>query len=71
MEHLPGDDLFADVDLQTTRAITISAPRSQVWPWLVQMSQGRGGLYTFEWIENALWGADPQRRSDRSRSAAA
>jgi hypothetical protein len=29
-------------------------PRNFVWPWLVQMGQGRGGLYTYEWIENAL-----------------
>jgi hypothetical protein len=42
------------VDLQTTRAVTISAPAERVWPWLVQMGQGRGGLYTYEWIENAL-----------------
>jgi hypothetical protein len=42
------------VDLQTTRAITIAARPSLVWPWLVQMGQGRGGLYTYEWIENAL-----------------
>jgi hypothetical protein len=26
----------------------------KVWPWLVQMGQGRGGLYTYEWIENLL-----------------
>jgi hypothetical protein len=53
-ERLPGDELIPEVDLQTTRAITISAPRNRVWPWLVQMGQGRGGLYTYELIENAL-----------------
>jgi len=51
---LPGDELVPGAGLQTTRAITIAAPPSMVWPWLVQMGQGRGGLYTYEWIENAL-----------------
>ena len=37
--------------------MTIHAPPSGIWPWLVQMGQGRGGFYTHEWIENLL-GAD-------------
>ena len=53
-EPLPGDELVPEVELQTTRAITIAASPAAVWPWLVQMGQGRGGLYTYEWIENAL-----------------
>ena len=53
-EPLPGDELVPKVELQTTRAITIAASPAAVWPWLVQMGQGRGGLYTYEWIENAL-----------------
>jgi hypothetical protein len=54
---LPGDQLVPLPAVQTTRAITIEAPPARVWPWLVQMGQGRGGLYTYEWIENAI-GAD-------------
>lgn len=53
-EPLPGDELVPEVELQTTRAITIAAGVREVWPWLVQMGQGRAGLYTYEWIENAL-----------------
>jgi hypothetical protein len=37
---------------QTTHALTIQAPRSQVWRWLVQLGQGRGGLYSYDWLEN-------------------
>ncbi len=51
---LAGDGLVPEAGHQTTRAIDIRAPVSQVWPWLIQMGQGRGGLYTYEWIENAL-----------------
>jgi hypothetical protein len=38
-------------------AITIRAAPSEIWPWLVQMGQGRAGFYTHEWVENLL-GAD-------------
>jgi hypothetical protein len=54
VESLPGDQLVPTPDLQTTRAITIAAPAADVWPWLVQMGQGRAGLYTYEWVENLL-----------------
>jgi len=49
---LPGDELLPHPDLQSTRAVTIAAPPSSVWPWLVQMGSGRGGAYTYDWIEN-------------------
>jgi hypothetical protein len=49
---LPGDELLAEADVVSTRAITIDAPTSAVWPWLVQMGSGRGGAYTYDWIEN-------------------
>jgi hypothetical protein len=52
--QMPGDDLMPDPDLQTTRAITIEAPPGAIWPWLVQMGSGRGGAYTYDWIENLL-----------------
>lgn len=35
-------------------AITIRAVASAIWPWLVQMGQGRSGFYTHEWVENVL-----------------
>jgi hypothetical protein len=50
--ELPGDDLLADPDIISTRAVTIDAPPAAVWPWLVQMGSGRGGAYTYDWIEN-------------------
>ena len=51
---LPGDNLMADADVVSTRATWINAPASAVWPWLVQMGSGRGGVYTYDWIENLL-----------------
>jgi hypothetical protein len=54
---LPGDELVPNAPLCATHAVTINAPIDQVWPWLVQIGQGRGGFYSYEFIENAL-GAD-------------
>lgn len=51
---LPGDELLAAPSVVSTRAITIAAPPSAVWPWLVQMGVGRAGAYTYDWIENLL-----------------
>ena len=37
-----------------TRAITIEAAPEEVWPWLMQWGQGRGGWYSYDWVENLL-----------------
>jgi hypothetical protein len=50
----PGDDQVANPNMENTRAITINAPGSDIWPWLVQMGQGRGGLYSYERLENLV-----------------
>ena len=51
-EVLPGDELapFAS----STRAITINAPRGEVWKWLVQLGGDRGGFYSYTILENLL-----------------
>jgi len=54
---LPGDQLVPSPDASSTHAIRIHAPAEEVWPWLVQLGQGRGGFYSYDWLEN-LVGAD-------------
>jgi hypothetical protein len=54
---LPGDDLMPVPDLVATRAVSVHAPASTVWPWLAQLGQGRGGLYSHDGLEN-LFGLD-------------
>jgi len=51
---LPGDDLLPAADLTATRTIAIDAPAREVWPWLAQLGQGRGGLYSYDFLENAV-----------------
>jgi hypothetical protein len=55
---LPGDGLLPKADLIATRAITIDASPDAVWPWLAQMGQGRGGFYSYEFLENTIGRAD-------------
>jgi hypothetical protein len=51
---LPGDELMTRTDLESTRAVTIRATPDRVWPWLAQLGQGRGGLYSYDRLENLI-----------------
>ena len=51
---LPGDVLVEHPKLNATHAITINAPAKDVWPWLVQVGQKRGGFYSYTWLENLV-----------------
>ena len=48
---LPGDDLVPDALKVDTRGITIAAPPSEIWPWLVQMGYGRAGWYSYDRLD--------------------
>jgi hypothetical protein len=49
---LPGDELVPEPKINATHAITIDAPPEAVWPWIAQLGQGRGGFYSYDWLEN-------------------
>ncbi len=51
-EPLPGDELAPHPVMASTRAVTINAPADAIWPWLVQIGVGRGGWYSYDWLEN-------------------
>jgi len=53
-DHMPGDALVPEPEWSYTYAITISAPREDVWPWIAQLGQGRGGFYSYQTLENLL-----------------
>ena len=50
---LPGDELIPEPADVTTRAVTVEAPSDEVWRWLVQIGQNRGGFYSYDWLQNA------------------
>jgi hypothetical protein len=54
VQSLPGDEIVAGASVETTRAIEIGSPAARVWPWLAQIGQGRGGWYSYDWLENLL-----------------
>jgi hypothetical protein len=49
---MPGDGLLRPAAPSTTRVITIDAPPEEVFPWLLQIGYGRGGWYSYGWIDN-------------------
>ena len=53
-EPLPGDELVSRPNVEATHAVTIEAPVGEVWPWLAQMGQDRGGFYSYTWLENLV-----------------
>jgi hypothetical protein len=53
---LPGDELLDQPVVSWTNAITIHAPPEEVWPWIIQIGDTRGGFYSYTFIENAIAG---------------
>jgi uncharacterized protein YndB with AHSA1/START domain len=60
---LPGDELVPSPKYTIQHAVTIHAPPADVWPWLVQLGQDRGGFYSYDWLERAF--GDRIRNADR------
>jgi len=55
---LPGDDIVPDATTVETRAITIDADPSDVWPWLLQMGYGKAGFYSYDRFDQKGVSAD-------------
>ena len=51
---LPGDELVGAADLTATRAVSVGAGADVVWPWIAQLGQGRGGFYSYDFLENLV-----------------
>jgi hypothetical protein len=49
---LPGDDMVPNANLRTTKAVTIQARPEAIYPWLLQIGVDRGGMYSYDWLEN-------------------
>jgi hypothetical protein len=52
--RLPGDELVPEPAVNITRAVTVEAAAEEVWRWLVQIGQDRGGMYSYDWLENLV-----------------
>ncbi|HET9450654.1 MAG TPA: hypothetical protein VFO83_07225 [Aggregicoccus sp.] len=60
----PGDSLIPAPTYQTTLAVTVEAAPRDLWPWLVQLGNGRGGLYSYDALDR-LFGVLDANSSDR------
>jgi hypothetical protein len=61
--ELPGDDLVPNAHYTIQHAVTIDTPSHEIWPWLVQLGQDRGGVYSYAWLERLV--GDDIRNADR------
>jgi hypothetical protein len=50
--RMPGDELVSHPGFRATRAVTIDAPPTAVWPWLVQVGCLRAGWYSNDLLDN-------------------
>jgi len=48
---MPEDEMVKNPFIDMTHAITIHAPPEAVFPWFRQLGQGRGGYYSYDWLE--------------------
>lgn len=46
-----GDDVVREPNYFATLAITIDASPAEIWPWLRQLGNGRGGLYSYDGLD--------------------
>lgn len=50
----PGDELVVNPASFVNRAVTIHARPEQIYPWIVQLGAGKGGYYSYTWLETYL-----------------
>ncbi len=51
---LPGDEFVPAPVGVVNRVVIIHATPEQIYPWLVQIGAGRGGLYSYTWLETMM-----------------
>lgn len=62
---LPGDELLPEPIMCWQNAITINARPEEVWPWIIQMGDTRGGFYSYMFVEQLIGGPDLYHNADR------
>lgn len=49
-----GDKLVPEPARVINRAVTIRATPEQIYPWIIQLGAGKGGYYSYTWLETYL-----------------
>jgi hypothetical protein len=63
--RLPGDELLSNPALTMTHGISVEVPPTEVWPWIAQIGEVRGGFYSYTFIENLIAGERIYVNADR------
>lgn len=50
----PGDELIPSPRLFYNRAVTVNAAPDEIYPWIVQLGAGKGGMYSYSWFETYI-----------------
>lgn len=61
---LPGDEIITDPLVNWTHGITIDAPVQEVWGWVSQIGEQRGGFYSYTFIENRMGNGEVYQNAD-------
>jgi hypothetical protein len=61
---MPGDEIVERPGWTMTLATDVQAPPEAVWPWLVQIGYQRGGLYSYDWLDQ-IFGVLDRPSADR------
>ncbi len=51
-DSLAGDEFVPEPKWSYTLGIAVDASPEEVWPWIAQIGQGRGGFYSYQTLEN-------------------
>lgn len=54
LQPMPGDGLIPSPYSLSTRAISIQAAASEIWPWLIQIGYQRAGWYSYDALERIV-----------------
>lgn len=49
-----GDELIPEPDWDWAHGVEIAASAAEVWPWVAQIGQDKGGFYSYQWLENLV-----------------
>jgi hypothetical protein len=52
--NFPGDELVPQPASFVNRAVTIQAAPESIYPWIAQLGAGKGGMYSYSWLETNL-----------------
>ncbi len=62
---LTGDEILPQPIIYWQHAITINAAPEEVWPWIIQIGDTRGGFYSYMFIEQLIGGPSLYHNADR------